>query len=622
MCGIAGYAGTGDARTLERMIGAVRHRGPDDTGIWQHGRAGLAHARLSIIDTSSAGHQPMVSSDGMVALVFNGEIYNYRALREPLAAAGVRFRSESDTEVILELYLRTGEAFVEKLEGMFALALYDARADVLLLARDRMGEKPLYWSRNGSTLVFGSEIKAVLGHPSVPRELDPHSLAEYLMREYVLAPRTIYRGINQVPPAHVLRFAGGNVTAHRYWTLCPKREERLSESAALARFDTLLGSAVRRQLVADVPLGVFLSGGLDSSTVAYYARQAVGEQLNTFSIGFADGAFDESADARRVAAHLGTRHHEEFVSDADALALVDTIPDVFDEPVADASVLPTLLLSRFARRKVTVALGGDGADELLLGYQTFDAERYARLWGALPAVLRNVGAAAASIMPASHRYFGLGFKAQKFTGDFDTDPFIRHLQWLGSYRADELGRLLSPAYRGVVDGLAPSLVNEVREECLDPQGNAGALSHFYARTYLPGDILPKVDRASMHFGLEVRAPFLDPAVVSFLMALPYEQKFRAGRGKWLLRKLMEGRLPASVLTKRKQGFAPPLAAWLAGPLRSRLKELLSHERIAAAGYFDAGEVARLVEEHLSGRYDHRKKLWTLFVFELWRERWL
>ncbi len=620
MCGIAGFIGAGSEKELVAMAEILKHRGPDAQEVWQDRVAGvgLAHTRLAVIDLSSDARQPMVDVSGRVRIVFNGEIYNYKELRAELFS--YPFKTSSDTEVILAAYHTWGIEGFRRLSGMFAFALYDESTKTLLLARDRFGKKPLYWTHKDTTLVFGSELKVFSKHESVARSVDPRSLALYLSREYIPTPRSIYRDIQKLEPGTILLFEKGKIRFREIWPMREEEVTNLSEDEALRRFDALLSSAVKRRLVSDVPLGIFLSGGIDSSTIAYYAvQESTKKPVKTFSIGFAESAFDESEDALCVARHLGTDHHAMKFSVDDALTLIPSIPDVLDEPVADASILPTLLLSRFTREYVTVALGGDGADELLLGYQTFLAEQYASLWACVPSFLKTAIRTVTDALPASYGYFGLDFKAQKFTHDFDNDRYIRHMQWLGSFRETELSELLTPQYREWASSLYKDVSDMTREF---PPDNSNALSYLYLRTYMMDDVLVKVDRASMRYALEVRTPFLDYDLASFVLSLPATLKFRRGKGKYLLRTLMRERLPSRVLMKSKQGFSVPMGQWLRGPLRSLMTDLLSSKRIRKDGFFDAEFVELLMEEHLRGRHDNHKKLWTLMVFQLWYDRWV
>ncbi len=620
MCGIAGYVGKGNESLLRTMGGTLRHRGPDASGVWQtpDGTIGLAHTRLAIIDLSPGGEQPMRSSDGRFIIVFNGEIYNFAELKKGLAS--YPFKTHSDTEVILAAYQAWGAGAFARLRGMFALGIYDTKEKELMLVRDRLGKKPLYWTFADDTLVFGSELKALLAHPATPHTLDHRSLAHYLTREYVPTPRTIYKGVHKLPPGSVLHFKDGATRIEPFWN--PSTEaEIIDETSALTRFDSLLQSATTERMVADVPLGIFLSGGIDSSTVAYYATKASAQKVKTFSIGFTEKSFDESSQARLVAEHLGTEHHEQILSGKDALALVQDIPQVFDEPVADASVLPMLLLSRFTREHVTVALGGDGADETLFGYPTFQAEQYAGLYAHIPEALRILVRKSVELLPASSNYMSLDFKARKFTHDFSEDPMVRHLQWLGSFKESELGTLLSPDVARDASGINQEIIEEWRQECPQLEG-LNALSHLYLRTYLMDQVLVKVDRASMHYALEVRAPFLSHDIVEFLLSLPADMKYRNGRGKYLLRTLMRGRLPNAILDRPKQGFAAPVGNWLRGELKDLVTDVLSSANMQKSGLFQTSEVSRFLREHLAGSRNHGKKLWMLLVFQLWYDTWI
>jgi asparagine synthase (glutamine-hydrolysing) len=394
----------------------------------------------------------------------------------------------------------------------------------------------------------------------------------------------------------------------------------MSEAEALARLDALLTEATRERMVSDVPLGVFLSGGIDSSTVAYFASNASAQKIKTFSIGFSEKSFDESAQARLVAKRLGTEHYEKVLDGTEALALVGRLPQVLDEPMADASILPTLLLSQFTREHVTVALGGDGADELLLGYPTFKAEQYAQAYGRVPRSVRSALRAASDLLPHSLGYMSLGFKTRKFTHDFSDDAGARHLQWLGSFREDELEALLSPEAAAQARDITGELAAQWHAECPE-LGGLNELSHLYMRTYLMDQVLVKVDRASMAHSLEVRAPFLSHDIAEFLLALPPGLKYKSGRGKHLLRALMRGRLPDGILDRPKQGFAAPVSGWLRNELKGLVTDALAKANAEKSGLLNTAEVARLLEEHLSGKRNHGKKLWTLLMFQLWYDTW-
>lgn len=617
MCGIAGFVGSGTRDQLERMGEAIMHRGPDDSGLTLRGAVGLAHARLSILDLSESGRQPMVLPDGSASIVFNGEIYNFKVLRQDLEDEGVEFKSSSDTEVLLWLYRKYGEGFLEKCAGMFALALFDYDRQKLILARDRMGEKPLYWTKKNSTVYFASELGALMKANVVPRHLDLTALSQYLAFDHVPAPHTILADVQKLLPGTMLVFEDGQISHRRFWGPPTARFEG-SEEAALGELDTRLSRSVEGQLLSDVPLGVFLSGGIDSSAVAYYAQRASGRPIDTFTIKFDVPTFDESVYAKEVAQHLGTTHHEEVCTEKDALDLVDSIPDVFSEPVADASVLPTMLLSRFARKSVTVALGGDGGDELFAGYPTFFADALYPTVKKTPEALRAIVRKAVGLFPASHRNFAFTYNLTKLLSNFDDSDARRHAQWLGTFDPAALHRLAGASLLLPPDRELFSHIDAFRKEV---DGKNGLL-WMYARTYLADQVLVKVDRASMYFALETRAPLLDHRVVEHVFSLPYEYKYRRGKGKYLFKKLMRGKLPDTIIDRKKKGFGVPLASWLTGPLKELCLDLLSPSSVGAHSLFEQSYVDRLIEQHMSRARDHRKELWNLMTFQLWYRRWM
>lgn len=621
MCGIAGYVGRGDARILEAMGNTLAHRGPDDHGIFCEGNVGLAHRRLSILDLSSAGHQPMSNDDQTVWIVFNGEIYNFTELREKFLSHRT-FKSKTDTEVIIRLYEAHGPESFAQLRGMFAFALYDGKKNMLYLARDGMGKKPLYWGKFGDTFLFGSELKALLAHPSCTKKIDRNSLRQYLLTEHVPTPYSILEGISKLEPGHCLSYDGARVTKQSFWNIrLPQKgkEHPREEDVARAQLDEQMKRAVERRLVSDVPLGVFLSGGIDSSTVAWYAKQAKGD-IETFSIGFSEDTFDESTYARTVAKALNTNHHEEILDARASVGILHTIAEKLDEPLADASIVPTYLLSRFAREHVTVALSGDGADELFLGYDTFQAEKLARAYALLPQPMRAICKGAAAALPVSFSNMSLDFKLKQFTSGFDMDMRKRHAQWLGAFSDEEILQLLNAGLRGDTESSG-----DTRSDMLEAFPKADSwneLSYFYERTYLLDQVLLKVDRASMLCGLEVRSPFLDTDVVDYVNALPPNLKLHGMTTKYLLKKLMASRLPADILHRKKKGFGIPVATWLTTELRAEVEHYLGKEFIERQGLFNAPYVARLIDEHWEGKRDHRKRLWTLLVFQLWFEAWI
>jgi asparagine synthase (glutamine-hydrolysing) len=625
MCGICGMAGGDpvDREVLARMARSLYHRGPDDEGFfvrhYDDGAAvGLGFRRLSIIDLDS-GNQPLGNEDGSLQLVFNGELYNFRELRRELEARGHRFSTKGDAETIVHLYEDYGPRCVERLNGMFAFALWDEARRELVLARDRFGKKPLHYAEVGRSLLFGSELKALLEHPRCPRELDPGGLSRYLALEYVPAPHSILAGIRKLPGGHLLRWRDGRVTIEPYWDLAFGAGETgtSTEEEYVEEFRQRFQDAVRRRLVSDVPLGAFLSGGIDSSSVVAAMVDALpAGAVQTFSIGFAEQSFDESAHARRVADYFGTDHHEDVFTPQRMIELLPTLADFLDEPFADASILPTYLLSRYTRETVTVALGGDGSDELLAGYPTFQAERFARRYPVPRAVHERLVLPLADMLPVSTANFSFDFKLKRFLRGAGAPPELRHPVWLGAFTPAEQEGLLQSTHPDPFEEHRSYYASAPTADPLE------RLIYVYAKCYLQDDILVKVDRASMATSLEVRAPFLDVELVEFLGRVPPHLKLRGSKTKYLLKRAMADVLPPGIATRAKKGFGIPVAAWFKKELRVALQDELSPDRIRRQGIFDPETVQRLISEHLSGRRDNRKPLWTLFVFQLWHRRWI
>ncbi|MGH7466951.1 MAG: asparagine synthase (glutamine-hydrolyzing) [Longimicrobiales bacterium] len=626
MCGIAGVAAFDrnrplDAGAVRDMLPRLAHRGPDDEGTYEAAGVVLGHRRLSIIDVEG-GHQPLFGARESTAIVINGEVYNYRELTAELSALGHRFRTRSDSEVVAHAYDRWGLDFLNRLDGMFALALWDGAAGRLVLARDRLGEKPLYYALTDELLIFASELTALRAHPYVPGRIDLRALSYYLALEYVPAPFSMVQGVWKLEPGQALVLDKGSARRLAYWRLRPGSvEPGRSFADATVALRQRLENAVKSRLVSDVPLGVFLSGGIDSSAVAAMAaRQGA---LDTFSIGFTEASFDESAYARRVAAFIGSRHHERILRGEEMPALVPALPEILDEPLGDASVVPTALLSRFAREHVTVALGGDGGDELFAGYPMHQAQRVAGYARVLPAPLLGIAERLVRTLPASEQNFSFGFKARTFLRGARHRPPLNHALWMSSFApAEQLALLSDEVWRQLgrdFDPFAP-IMNAWQ------QSQGGQLlaraTHLDATTYLPNDILMKVDRASMHVGLEVRAPFLARDMVEFAFALPDSFRMQRITGKRLLRAAVRELLPAEILHRPKKGFGIPVAAWLRGPLRTLMHDVLERSAIAQAGFFRPSVVQRLMDQHERGVADHRKPLWTLLVFELWRRHHL
>jgi len=630
MCGITGWANL-DSRTpppegaqelLHAMCERMVHRGPDSEGLFVASGVALGMRRLAIIDLVT-GEQPVFNEDRSVTVVLNGELYNYRELRAELEKRGHAFHSASDTEVLPHLYEEYGDRMVEKLNGMFAFALWDTKKHRLLIARDRFGEKPLYWGVFHNILLFASEPKVLLAHPAVKTSLNLQALRQYLSFDYVPAPLSIYQGINKLPAAHKLILEDGAVQVEPYWCLSYKTVDPVpDEREATAHLRDLLTDAVRMRLVADVPLGVLLSGGVDSSTIAALAVKSSAEPVKTFSISFAEASFDESAYARGVAKFLGTDHHEERLSANLAANLVSEIGAWMDEPFSDPSLVPTYLLSRFTRKHVTVALGGDGGDELFAGYPMYSGHGWAEIYKRVPAVVRNrIIEPMVRGLPVKTKNLSLDFKAMRFVTGAKFDEVARHHVWFGSFTPDEQEQLLSSAALSETDGDIYAQARRMAEEC-DGSDIVARMQSLDTRLYLAEDILTKVDRASMAVSLEVRAPFLDPRVAEFAASLPSSYKLRGHKTKYILKKAVAGMLPGFVTRRGKKGFGVPVAEWLKFKLKPLARDLLSPERVRRAGVFNPEYVSRLQDEHERGVANHRKLLWTLLMFELWHESFI
>ncbi len=627
VCGISGFAGSPldterAESTIRAMCRAIRHRGPDDEGYHTEPRVALGSRRLSIIDVAG-GHQPISNEDGTIWIVFNGEIYNFPELRSEMVERGHRFRTNTDTEVIVHLFEEYGLHAVERLEGMFAFAVWDRNRNRLVLARDRMGKKPLHYALVDRELIFASELKGLIQHPRISREISLPALTRYLIHDYVPAPQTIFRGINKLLPGHVLVYRDGDVRTSQYWDLpVPEGRSEVPEEEAARQLLQLLEGATRRRLLSEVPLGAFLSGGIDSSAVTALMARNMSEPVKTFNIGFSEKSFDESSYARRVAAYLGTDHHEDIMTPRTILDLVGRVGELLDEPLADASVLPTYLLARFTRQYVTVALSGDGGDELFAGYPTYQAHRIARLMNGMPRPLLAGMRSLAERLPVSYGNFSLDFKIKKFLSGLGLPAELRHAAWLGSFEGDELPALLTPDAWQQVE--TDDVFSDVRDYVRAAGGRdwLGTALYLDAKLYLQDEVLVKVDRASMACSLEVRCPFLDTAVVTFATRLPATTKLRGMTTKYLLKRSLRNLLPDDILHRPKKGFGIPLGFWIRGELRTLFQEMLDAPRIAHQGVFRAEAVARLLSEHLAGRRDHRKKLWNLFVFQTWYSNYM
>jgi asparagine synthase (glutamine-hydrolysing) len=627
MCGIVGLVDRDLARPipaeeLDLMVRTLVHRGPDEEGHVLLPGVALGMRRLAIVDLSG-GQQPFSNEDGTIQLVANGEIYNFESIKRELAGRGHRFRSRSDIEVLVHAYEEYGEAFLEQLRGMFALALWDGRRRTLIAARDRAGEKPLYWTLTARGLFLASEIKALLVRSEVPRRLDLEALDEFLTYEYVIAPRTIFQGIHKLPPAHLLRYQDGEVATERYWDAAAIEVRPWREDDAMDALRASLRRAVSSQMMSDVPLGVFLSGGVDSSTIVAFMREAAaarGTEVNTFSMGFDDGSYNELPFAREVADAFATRHREATVT-PNLLELFDTLVVHLDEPFADVSLFPTFLVSKLARQHVTVALAGDGGDELFGGYDAYAAQALAtKLERALPGVaLQGLQRLTALLRPTEQKK-GLVNKLRRFVEGAASAPGeLAHYRWMTFLNASAKARLYAPQFQ---EGLAASDVYRPVRDALGAYRGADLLNRqLYAdlRIYLADDILVKVDRMSMATSLETRAPFLDGDVMDLAFSMPGHFKIRNGERKWILKRALKGLVPDIVLSRPKQGFSIPMKNWLRGDLAPLMRSLLSPERVRARGLFEPREVERLIAEHASGRENHAHTLFSLMVFERWAQ---
>ena len=629
MCGICGIVHKEDAPGVDRgvlcaMTRAMVHRGPDGEGFYLDAQAGMGSRRLAIIDPSG-GTQPIANEDGSLHIVFNGEIYNYRELQRFLEKKGHRFRTRTDTEVIVHLYEEFGEDLTSHLDGIYAFAIWDAGRRELFAARDRMGVKPFYYALTKDGLTFGSELRAVLADPRVERRLDLVALNEYLSFEFVPTPRTMIAAVRRLPPGHFLRYGPGGLQTRQFWlpSLAPSESQppvRWRDFAGQLR--ERLDATVRQELVSDVPVGVLLSGGLDSSTIASYMAEAYPGTVDSFSVSFDEPSFDESRYAKLVAERLGTRHHNLRLTSDMAAALVPAIPDLLDEPLGDASFVPTYLLSRFAAEHVKVVLGGDGSDELFAGYPTLAAHRLIEYYErsvpwrlrahAVPALLPR--------LPVSFEYFSRDFKIRRFLSGRGVPLEVRHHRWMGSF-LDEEKRLLFQDWVAPVLGDTYAPAYRHAREC-DARLPLNRVLYDDMRLYLEGDILMKVDRASMAASLEVRVPFLNRSIVEFATSLPLELKLRRLTGKFILKRAMADRLPREIVERKKQGFAMPVAHWLASELRGLTTDMLSPDRISRRGLFNPSYVDRLLTDHVERRKDNRKLLWTLLMFEMWHDRYL
>ncbi|PYV28864.1 MAG: asparagine synthase (glutamine-hydrolyzing) [Acidobacteria bacterium] len=621
MCGIAGIAGEPSGPFIRAMTRALVHRGPDGEGYYSARGVTLGHRRLSVIDLET-GSQPMTTADGRYTIAFNGEIYNFQELRKELESHGVRFRTKSDTEALLHAYARWGKSSLTKLVGMFAFALWDSKDRRLLLARDRLGLKPLYYAEVGGSFLFASEIKALLAHPEVERELDPVALDDYLTYLYVPAPRTIFRGIHELPPAHWLEWQDGNARRECYWDVCFQTQRHSFQESVLEAREKL-DESVRARLVSDVPLGVFLSGGLDSSTVAYLMARHSSEPVRAFTLGFSEGAhlYNEWQFAREVSDAIGADARE-LVIPPPSTALLETVTRYFDEPFGNPTNLLLYQLSEAARRYVTVALVGDAGDEVFLGYPRYQGAVLAQGYRAAPLMLRQALGRCASLLtePGNGSHFTR--RLREFLTGATQPPEEMYLDWISYFNRPLRRRLYtSDAQRELGDYDSSQFLlrlfsRSASKDLLD------RISYVDLHSYLPYNILRYSDRMSMAHGLEIRCPYTDHRLVEFIAGLPWQYKLHRTETKVLLRNAAKPWLPKSVFRRSKMGLNPPMGLWLREHLKPSLGEYLSTECVRRRGYFRTETIEELVRDHLNGRRDYSLHLWALISFEAWHRQYL
>ncbi len=631
MCGITGWINLNQSNSndhtegvLHTMCERIVHRGPNSEGIWMDDTVALGMRRLSIIDLHT-GDQPVFSEDKSVIVMMNGELYNYREVRANLEEKGHKFVTKSDTEILPHLYQEYGEDLVDHLNGMYAFSLWDTRKKKLIIARDRYGEKPLYYGVFDGKLIYASEPKAMLVHPSVKAELDLDALRHYLSYDYVPAPNSIYKGISKLPAAHIMTVEKGEIRTRRYWNTSwvktsEGRSGGVNEKAGELR--ELLSDAVRMRLVSDVPLGILLSGGVDSSAVAAFAVRHATEKVKTFSIGFEEDSFDESKYARQVAQHLGTEHYEATLSVETAADLISEIGGWLDEPLSDGSLIPTFMLARFVRHHVTVALGGDGGDELFAGYPMYFGHKVAHWYASVPQLVRSgLIEPVVNRLPVSTKNLSFEYRAKRFVRSANYDTITRHHSWFGSFSIGEQIPLLTEEVRSSSTGDIYAGARTLLDNC-DAAGDIEKMQFLDISYYMAEDILTKVDRASMAVSLETRAPFLDPRIGRFAASIPLEYKLNGSKGKFILKKSLEGLLPHEILHRKKKGFGIPIADWLKGRLNPLMHDLLAPQRLKEQGIFEPAYVDAMIREHENGIASHHKQLWTLLVFQLWYDNFL
>lgn len=631
MCGIAGFVNfhsiTPNKHLLKKMTDVISHRGPDDEGQEIIHNAALGNRRLAIIDLSPKGHMPMWDSKKRYCITYNGEIYNFQELRSELEHKNYEFKSHSDTEVIVNLFAEYGTKCFSKLRGMFALAIWDKKEGHLILARDQFGIKPLHYYKDDQVFIFGSEIKSILLHPRVRKRLNHQALSQYFSIAFgaVPSPLTMFEGVYKLNPGHYALLKKNKLDIQPFWQAITIPQQNITEHEAIELGEELIEKSVKRQLVSDVPLGSFLSGGLDSSLITAFAQKHTKHDINTFSIGFQDPDFDESSYARQVALQLHTKHHHQVFSPRQLLDVLPQIIDKLDEPLGDASILPTYLLSQFTRQYVTVALSGDGGDELFLGYPTYLIHKLSFLLNKLPVsslgFLHQAALASSDILKllpmAKHAgSYSMKYKIDRMFKGINPDLAIQYLNFLGPCQIDVKDNLILNHKESAVP-----FIKEILQDHAHGDGLlAVQLLDFIL--YMGEDCLVKTDRASSFNSLEVRPPFLDIETVEYALSLPVHFKLKGFTPKYILKKIAAPYLPENIINRPKKGFGVPLHAWLRMDLNSQMHELLDSEKISKQSIFDAAYVSQLMKEHESGKQDHRMLLWNLMMFQMWWEKWM
>ncbi len=615
MCGIAGYIGSGDREILKKMINPIKHRGPDDKGFYLKKDVGLGIRRLSIIDLIT-GKQPIYNEDKSIVIIFNGEIYNFQEVKKDLISKGHRFYTNSDTEVIVHQYEEEGENCFKKLNGMFALAIWDARQETLILARDRYGQKPLYWSKINNTLIFASEMKSILAHPLIVKELNHLSVHQYFSFDYVPQPFTIFKNIYKLENGSILIFKNNKVDIKKFYEIKVDEKEIDFKSASID-LEELLEDSIKKRLIADVPLGIFLSGGIDSSTIAYFAKKQK-KNIKTFSIGFKEKTFDESIYAKQVAGLLKTKHYHREFEPKDLLRIIPEVIEKLDEPFGDPSILPTYLLSKFTREKVKVALGGDGGDELLMGYPNHQVQKIIYLLKLHKLKLKGGWAGILEkLLPVSNKNLTFSYKAKRYGHSFGFPGLYRDFLNIGGYF-----KKIEDLFKFKIN--SEELFNFADDFLEDYRGKnyLEEINLLFSKYYLQDDILFKADRAGMYNSLEIRTPFLDFRLADFINSLPLDYKLRGLETKYILKKLMEDKLPKNVIYRKKKGFGVPLTKWLKEDLRDYMLKTLSQKEIDKFGLINYQMVEKLIQGHIKNKRDNRKILWNLIIFQNWCKNYL